>query len=84
MNVEDQSNLPSSLAHLIHKRIMSYTRDFMPTGQSVEALPHFGVVTGNPIPECVGLINLRTFEVSTNQKANGEWCTCDEVVSLTF
>ena len=51
---------------------MAYSRDFMPTGQFIEALPHFGVVDGNPVPECIGLINLHTFEVSTNRKANGD------------
>ena len=56
----------------------------MPTGQTIEALLHFGIVDGDPVPECVGLISLRTFEVSTNRKANGEWCTCEEVSSITF
>lgn len=63
---------------------MAYPREFIPTGQTIEALPHFGIVDGDPVPECVGLISLRTFEVSTNRKANGEWCTCEEVSSLTF
>ena len=67
-----------------HSQIMSYTQEFMATGQTIEALPHFGIVDGEPVPECIGLINLRTFEVSTNRKANGEWCMCEEVSSITF
>ena len=67
-----------------HSKIMAYPREFIPTGQTIEALPHFGIVDGDPVPECVGLISLRTFEVSTNRKANGEWCTREEVSSLTF
>ena len=52
--------------------------------QLAKPLKHFGIVDGDPVPECVGLISLRTFEVSTNRKANGEWCTREEVSSLTF
>ena len=75
---------PFSRTHKTHQQIMAYSRDFMPTGQFIEALPHFGVVDGNPVPECIGLVNLHTFEVSTNRKANGEWCTCEEVTLITF